>query len=195
MALSLVTAPVIEPVTLTEAKLQCRQDIDDENALIQTLIRAAREHVEAYCHRALTTQTWDWKLDGFPCGALHLPMGNVTTITSITYVDGNGDSQTWSSALYQTDLPVGPKSLRGRIQPAYQQFYPSTRDQMNAVTVRFVAGYGNTQQAIPDGIRHAMLQLIGHWFMNREVVAIGVGIGAVEIPRTVDAQLYPFISW
>lgn len=196
MSLYLVTAPTVEPVTLAEAKLQCRYDLDDEDALILRLTRAAREFAETFCHRAIPTQTWDWKLDAFPCAwPMVLPMAGVTSITSITYVDTAGDTQTWSSALYQTDLPTGPKSPRGRIQPAYSQFYPLTRDQMNAVTVRFVAGYGSTPQSVPDGIRQAILLLVAHWFINREAANLGVGIGAVEVPKTVEANLMQFVAW
>jgi uncharacterized phiE125 gp8 family phage protein len=146
MALSLVTGPSVEPVTLAEAKVHLRQDVADEDALITTLITAARQWTETFTHRALITQTWDLKLDDFPCdnADLELPLAPVASVTSISYVDTTGATQTWSASSYQTDLPTGPQAQRGRIAPAYAQYYPVPRSQLNAVTVRFVAGYGAT---------------------------------------------------
>lgn len=196
MALSLVTAPTVEPLTLTEAKLQCRAplDVPDEDALISDLIRTAREYVETATHRALLTQTWDWKLDAFPADgcAMALPMANVTAVSSITYTATDGTSTAYTT--FATDLPVGPKAARGRILPNYSTYYPLTRDVMNAVTVRFVAGYGSSAATVPNGIKQAMKLLVGHWYYSREAVVVGVGIGSVEVPKTVDALLMQYVA-
>lgn len=192
MGLSLVTAPAAEPVSLAEAKAQCSIDasILDDDALLNGLIRGAREFVETYTGRALLTQTWDWKLDGFPCGAMVIPLAPVASVTSITYTDMNGAGQTWSSALYETDLPTGPQVQRARIQPVYLQIYPVTRVVFNAVVVRFVAGYGATGASVPYGILAAMKLLIAHWYTRREPVNVGSLV--TPIPFTVDSLLWPY---
>jgi uncharacterized phiE125 gp8 family phage protein len=192
MALSLVAAPAIEPLTLLEAKAQCKVDSTDEDALIQTLIVAARGFVESFTHRALITQTWDLKLDAFPnwLAPITLPMPPVQSVTSISYIDMAGATQTWSPSLYETDLPAGPNAGYGRILPAYQQIYPVTRLVMNAVTVRFVAGYGALKD-VPAEIKAAMKLLIGNWWFNRE--AGQIVRGSVEVlPFGVEALLWPF---
>ncbi len=195
MPLSLVTPPTVEPLSTSEAKDHLRIDITDDDVLIDTLIKASRQYVETYTRRALLDQTWDWKFDGFPCGNpwLVFPLGNVSSVTAVTYVDSAGAPQTWSNTLYQTDLPTGPKALKGRIGPAYAQYYPTTRtDTMNAVTIRFVAGYGSAATAVPESIKAAMKLLIGHWYHNREAVVVGVGVGSVPVPQSVDALLWPY---
>jgi uncharacterized phiE125 gp8 family phage protein len=195
MGLTLVTPPAVEPLSLDAAKLHLRQgDIVDEDSLIDTLIRAARQYVETFTRRALITQTWDWQMDAFPCddACLDLPLANTTAVTSITYVDTAGATQTWSSSLYQTDLPSGPKAQRGRIAPAYAQFYPLTRSQLNAVTVRFVAGYGAAGSFVPESILAGIKLLVGHWFVNREAVVVGIGVGTVAVPSSIDALLWPY---
>lgn len=189
MALSLVTAPTIEPLSYDEAKAHCRVDTDEESGLLNALIQTAREYAERYTSRALLPQTWDWKLDAFPCGEFVLPLPPVTSITSISYVDTDGDSQTWSSALYRTDLPSGPTAARARIEPVYGEVYPQTRALSNAVTVRFVCGYAN-EAAVPSSIKAAMLLLIGHWYGNREPVVVGAI--TTSVPLAVDALLWPY---
>lgn len=192
MALSLVTAPAVEPLTLDEAKRHLRVDVDDENELINTLLVAAREWIESYTHRKLITQTWDDKRDAFPCSdeVIELPFPPVSSVTSITYVDTSGTSQTWTSSLYTTDLPSGPQARRARIYPAYGEFYPSTRGQMNAVTVRFVCGYGSSGASVPSALIAAMKLLIGHWYVHRETVAVGTI--AQQVPMGVAALAWPY---
>lgn len=199
MALFLTTGPASEPITTTEAKLHLRVDADDDDDLIDALIQAAREHVETFTGRALMTQTWDLKLASFyDCAAydsdanvIWLPKPPVQSVTSVTYLDSNGDSQTWtaSSTGYLTDLPTDPKGQRARIYPAYAISYPTTRTIQNAVTIRFVSGYASAA-AVPESIKAAMKLLIGTWYEQRAHVATGVN--ATEIPQTVNTLLWPY---
>lgn len=191
MGLTLVTAPATEPITLDEAKKHCRVDVSDEDDLIRSLIVAARQHVESFTHRALVTQTWDYKLDGFPAlgECFEVPLAPVLSVTSITYLDTAGSSQTWSSSNYLTDIQAGNYSQRMRITPAYGISYPSTYGVMNAATVRFVAGYG-AASAVPQAIKAAIKILIGHWYRTREPIVTGTIVASV--PMSVDALLWPY---
>ena len=79
-------------------------------------------------------------------------------MTSIQYVDDAGDTQTLSTSLYQVDT----KSQPGRIIPAYGESWPTVRsDTLNAVTVNFVAGYGDDPEDVPAGLRHAVKLICG----------------------------------
>jgi len=192
MALSLVTAPATEPLTLDEALSHLRVDAGDENDLVGTLIVAAREFCENFTHRAFITQTWDLKASCFPWGGdpIWVPKPPLISVTSITSVDTAGATQTWSSALYTVDALAGPKARMGAIVPNYGEIYPPTRAVVNAVTVRFVAGYG-AASAVPASVKAAMKLLIGNWWMNREAAAI-VRASADVLPLGVDALLWPF---
>ena len=194
MSLVLVVAPTAEPVSTDEARKQVRgvptdTDITSE---LTSWIQAAREIGETYTRRRFIDQTLDWKFDGFPRDGLilRLPVANVTAISSISYVDTNGDTQTWSSANYRTDLPTGPKCERGRIQPAYGVSWPTTRDIINAVTIRLIAGYGATAATVPEAIKVGMKALIGHWDRTRE--AVNVGNIVSEVPMGVTYTWKPF---
>jgi uncharacterized phiE125 gp8 family phage protein len=168
MGLHLVTAPTSEPITTEAAKIHLRVEHNADDELIETLCLAAKHAVETGTGRKCGSQTWDLKLDAFPCGAIVLPYPPVASAT-VSYVDTNGATQTWSSSEYTTDLPTGDDSGPGRIFPAYSYSYPSTRSQRNAVTVRFVCGFATT----PAGMLAAMKLLIGHWYANRESQVVG----------------------
>ena len=192
MALWHQTAPASEPISTSVAKLHLRVDASTDDALIDTLCAAARRVVETITRRKCITQTWDLKLDAFPDGAIWLSCQPVTSVTSITYTDTNGDSQTLSSALYTTDLPPGEESPYARIVPAYQQVWPQTRDVVNAVTVRFVCGFA-TAAAVPAAMMAAMKLLISHWYENRESVVVGT-INS-ELEQGLNTLLWPCKVW
>lgn len=197
-SLSIVTGPVAEPVTLAEAKAHCRVEHSSDDTLISSLIVAAREYVETETRRALCTQTWDltihrawpsywdaecheWRI------GIELPRPPLVSVTSITYVDTAGDSQTLAADQYQV-VKTGGQTLAGLIVPAYSVTWPSIRDVHDAISVRFVAGYGNAA-AVPQRIKQAMLLLIGHLYENREAVITGTI--TAELAKSIDDLLFP----
>lgn len=166
MALRLYTAPATEPLTASEAKAHLRVEHSTDDTLITALIVAARQHAEDFTGRALITQTWELYLDAFPdCDddVLYVPLPRLVSVTSISYVDTDGVTQTWNSTNYLVDA----KSEPARITPAYGVSWPTTRGQVNAVTMRFVAGYGAAVD-VPQTIKQAMLLIIGHLYEHRE---------------------------
>ena len=193
MELDLYTAPSSEPVTLTEAKLQCREVTTDNDTYLTALIVAARDYVERHTGRALMPQTWDVRYDsqwptervqGAEIPRIIVPRPPLTSVTSIKYLDASGVEQTLAADQYRVDT----KRFRGVIDPAYGVTWPTVYPVVGAITVRFVAGYANAA-AVPASIRHAMLLLIGHWFANRETVVIGT----LNTPLTfaVEELLFP----
>lgn len=190
----LVTAPTVEPIDLADAKRQCHlsDDLTDQDAQISAYISAAREWAEVYTGRALLTQTWDLKFDAFP-DVICLPKPPIASVTSVSYIDTNGTTQTLSSSLYTTDLPTGPYAPPGRIVPVYGSTWPSTRDVPNAVTVRVVCGYGSDPALVPDAIKQAIRVKVATMFGARE--GLVVGTIASPIPSADDLLLWPFKVW
>lgn len=182
MNLKLVTAPAAEPVTATEAKTHCRITGTDQDSVITILISAAREMAEAITRRALITQTWDMYLDRFE-RVIDVPLPPLQSVTSVTYTDTAGDSQTAASSLYDVDL------AGNRIILKDDQVWPDTLIHENSVIVRFVAGYGAAGTAIPQPIKQAILMLIGHFYENREVSA---PIQITQVPMAADWLLSPY---
>lgn len=178
MSLVLVTPPTSEPVALADLKLHLRVDSTDEDDLIAGMNAGARDYAETFIQAAIPyPQTWDYTLDAFPSdGVIRLPLGQVTAITSLTYVATDGASTLLSPALYAPNLPTGPKALRGYIIPAYQQHWPSTRNVASGVIVRFVAGYLGTALPLASltqaaGVATATV-IAGHGLTNLQMVTI-----------------------
>lgn len=181
MTITVFTAPVSEPITLAEAKLQCRVDHDDEDELIVMLIAAARQHAETMLHRNIITQTLDAYFDEFSC---EIKLPPLQSVTSITYVDTAGATQTLAADQYLVDAVSQP----ARIAQAYGVTWPATRAQNNAVRVRFVAGYG-LPGAVPQCIKSWMLIRIATLYENRQEIIIGPG-GKIEIEASfIDSLL------
>lgn len=177
--LTVVTPPTTEPLTLEEVQLNMRVTDSADDSMIQSLITAAREYVEVALSRALITQTLRYTLDQFPAGCIYLPRPPLVTVSSITYIDANEDSQ---ALVANTDYRVDAYSEPGRIEPVDQ--WPVTDARIKAVTIQYIAGYG-AASAVPQRVKQAMHLLVAHWYRHREAV----GRAGDEVPMAVNALL------
>lgn len=183
----LKTAPTTEPVTLAEAKAQCRVDITEDDGYLDQLIATARRMCEEWAspRLAMITQTWLYVADEFPASdTIELAVGPLQSVTSIKYTDIDGVTTTLASTNYLVDTYSQP----GRIRLKTDAAWPSvTLQELNGFVIEFVAGYGSTATAVPEHFRHAMKLMIEHWYENREPVA---SAGTMrEIPFAVNALM------
>lgn len=183
MGIRVTTQPALEPITLQEAKDHLRVDDDNEDALISELIKAAREHCENHIQMPLITQSLTYYTDCFD-GVMELKP-NLQSVTSINYIDTDGNSQLLAS----TEYDVSTTDIIGSVYPAIDKTWPSTQSVKNAVEIEFIAGYGLAAD-VPAPIKQAMLLLIGHYYQNREAVTVGVSITVT--PMAVDMLLAPY---
>lgn len=156
--------PTFEPVTLEEAKLHLRVTDVIEDEKIENLVSFARELVEADTGIAIGSSTWTYKLDDWPAGnAIELPIRPIQSVTSITYIDTAGASQTWSSSNYTLDT--------GRVTPAifltYLAEWPTIRVIENAITITVTAGY-SAASAVPEMLKQLVLLAMSREWMDRE---------------------------
>lgn len=174
--------PASEPVSVSEFKTHARIDHSDEDTLITAYLVAARQWSETWLRRSLITQTWVARYDGFPARIV-LPYAPLQSVTSIQYVDASGNTQTASTALYVVDTYRHP----GEVYLAYDQTWPTTRDEQNAVTITYVAGYGDDPDDVPEAIRHAIKLIAGHLYEMREPVVAGQTVA--EVPESFKSLL------
>lgn len=171
-SLKQTVAPTTEPVTLNQARAHLRLTTTTEDGLIEGLIQVAREMAQTYTKRQLITATYTAKYRDFPDseGSIQIPRTPLQSVSSITYIDNQGATQTLSTDVYEvleddTEAYVVLKPLKS---------WPEVQaERKQAVTVTFVAGYGNAGTAVPAAAKSAMLMLIGHLFENRESVNVG----------------------
>jgi uncharacterized phiE125 gp8 family phage protein len=185
MALFRTTAPEAEPVTLAEAKQHLRIDHDGEDALVEALIRAAREEVEASTGLALIDQNWRLTLDRVPITrVVRIALHPIKEILSVTVFGADGEGMTVDPASYQLD---------GDTRPARLLFHerPETARAMNGVEIDFSAGFGEAGPDVPDLLKRAMLALVAHWFEFR--ASFGADDHPVSIPRGFQRLLAPWI--
>jgi len=154
------SGPASEPVTKTEVKAHLRlaDAVTADDAYLDNLIAAARQQVERETGLAFVTETIIEKRHDFPRGEMFMRLFKRTpllTVTSIAYLDGNGDSQTWDSSNYTVDVSRRP----GCVWLAYNTDWPTTRKINDAVTTTYTAGYA-TAGDIPFEHKAAVLLAI-----------------------------------
>lgn len=84
-------------------------------------------------------------------------------MTTVKYYDSDNVEQTLSSGRYTVDITSQPARV-----VIDADGWPEVFDRANAVTVRFVCGYGATADDVPASLRAAMLLHIGDLFENRQ---------------------------
>jgi uncharacterized phiE125 gp8 family phage protein len=168
-AVELLTGPASEPVSVDEAKKAANVVADDDDALIETLIVAARELLERDTHRGFISQTWRLTLHAFPGERrIALPRAPLRAVTEITYTDTAGTEATFAAANYTVDTARGVVWLKADCD------WPSdVGDEPNGVVIKYTVGYGDDAADVPTRIKQAILMLVAHWYKNREAVNVG----------------------
>lgn len=181
MGLKVITPPAAA-ITITDLRLHLRNEgLSADDSLILGYLAAAQEFAQHYTGISIGTQTLELALDAFPVGAIALPQGPATAVTTITHIDTAGALQTTSSALYALD----DYSAQPSVKLTYGSAWPATRATPNAVKVRYVAGAAT----IPKAVISALLLMVGHLYENREEVAPAdlkeIPVGAKALLDTV----------
>ena len=155
-------APAVEPVSLAQAKLQCRVIGTDEDDTLDLYIASARAHAEAYCGVAFAERALVAHCDSFTDLA-RLPFAPVNSVTSIEYVDPAGSIQSLPVSVYELRADIFESAVvlkPGQAWPAIQQ----------GSRVTLTASVG---AAPPDDVLHAMLLFIADSFDRREHAKVG----------------------
>lgn len=183
-SLTVTVPPRSDPVDLNDAKAQLKLDesVTADDDLITRYIRAAVRRAERFTGRSLITQTLEMVLDTFPA-AIDLPRPPIRSISSITYVDGDGATQTLAADQYVLDDNV--------IRPAFNVTWPTPRNQDRAVTVTYVAGYSTAFTVVGDTT--APVTATGHPYSDDDQVRVWTSGGvsnALPTLLSLDTQYH-----
>ena len=208
------TQPVVEPVTLAEAKLHLRIDSTAEDSLLTNLVAAARAWAEDYCDRTFVMTQWTMRLDSFygPVGSpvqfglkadganiegrqgtvpnldIELPrppMMQAGTATAVA-ITYTPSAGAATATLDATEYRVDRQATPGVCRPLYGKTWPSHLVDQNSTTVTWWAGYGSDGTSTPAQAKAAILMLLAHLWRNREMAAEAA---LQEVPFGVRALL------
>jgi hypothetical protein len=157
------------PITINAMKDYLRVDGSDDDELIAAYINTAVEAIKQYTRRAIKTETFVLKADGFVDAngddrllqlgpgvhtgsrpyilgggeTLDLPFPPLQSVTSVVTYDRGNNALTFSASLYGVDLQSG------RIYLNEGETWPSDLRAQDAVEVTYVAGYGSASVPAP----------------------------------------------
>ena len=175
-----------EPVSVSEAKDHMRITHTEEDALISSLITAARSYAEDFTRRSLITRTAEVLLDEFPEDEIWLPYMPVSSVTNIKYIDYEGTETTLDSSDYIVDTYSRPP----RIVCAYGETWPAdTLRPINGVAIRYECG-----GSVPEPIKQGILMHVAHLYEHREAVYTGYTL-ITTMPLGLEALYWPFRVW
>jgi uncharacterized phiE125 gp8 family phage protein len=180
----LTTPPAIEPVSLADAKAHLRIAHADEDALISTLVIAARQHIEGATGLKLLTQAWSIFADRWPEGSsVKLMIAPLAAVTSVKVYGEDDVAAAIDPAHYFLDRASRPPRLAlrsGRVWPLPGRI-------ANGIEIAVSAGFGPAVTDVPAALRQACLKLVAHWYAFR-----GDDEGTRNLPPAITAMLSPY---
>lgn len=195
MGIKVIVAPTAEPVTQLECERHLRRDgaydsppaTQPDADAIAGFLTTAREDAEGYTGLCIAPRTVELALDRFPCHEIELAYGPVQSILSVIYVDADGAEQVIDPVNYVTDNYWAEGSdypTKTWLFPAVDYTWPATKAVINAVKVRYLAGFsipGDSPQTLPmsKSIRAALL----------------VGVDWLDKNRGGGAEVPPGLMW
>jgi uncharacterized phiE125 gp8 family phage protein len=182
----LITAPAVEPVSLAEAKSWLREDNDDEDQLIQTLLVSARLTLEAWTRRFFITQGWRLVCDNWPfqksgTQSITITFAPCRAVTAIRVYNINDTASLIDPTAYRVRIGDQGGCILFETPPK-----PPGRA-LEGVEIDFTVGYGSAPSQIPEPLRQAILLLVAHWREHR-----GDDTALMAFPSTAMALCAPY---
>ncbi|WP_420408894.1 head-tail connector protein [Hoeflea sp.] len=175
--------PLAEPVTLAELKAHMRIDANDEDALLQSLIRVARAHLEAVTGTALMPRGLRLVLDDWPEGpVIDLLRTPVQSIDAIHVYDIDGAPQELSTTGAVLDGTARPARLAvgDKLRPGQP---------INGIEIEFTAGFATANEIPPELVR-AILLHAAHLYEFRG--AVSADMQPAAIPAGYERLIAPW---
>jgi uncharacterized phiE125 gp8 family phage protein len=162
VAPELITQPLAEPVTLSQAKkhLELLASDTSHDEHVANLIQASREQWEHDTQTVCCTQRFRLRLREFYDG-LRLPAKPVSAIVSVRYYDSNNVDTLLPTTIWDFD------AARQTVVLKYNMTIPVWTPRYDAWTITYDAGYSDDGALVPMIAKQAMLLLVGHYFLKR----------------------------
>lgn len=174
------SAPAAAAVSAADLRAHLRLDSTDQDTYLEALISAATRSIELEANVQVITATWTLKLPDWWADRINLPRGPLQSVTSVQYVDDQGATQTLATANYD----VVTAADLGRIHTADGATLPTVDDVPQAVTITYVAGFGDAGTDVPADVLHAIKLLAAHFYAHAEPVTV-MGPAPAPVPDTL----------
>lgn len=181
----LLAGPAQEPVSLVRTKTHLRVEDDAEDGLIESLVSAARIHIETAIGRALAHQTWRVVLNRWPEDrAIRLPVSPLVEIEEIRVIDAHGDVHQIDLLQFLPDSHAVPARI---ICPERMEENAQPRDRLG-IEIDYVAGMAVAPEDLPADLIQALLALVAYWYENRDAASVAAG----SAPAGFDRLIAPY---
>ena len=181
------TLPASEPITLEEAKLYLKVEYNDDDNLINSLIKACREEVEEYTGLILISQTWTVYMNNFPqndnaiwwngirdlpvdfynkSSRIELPKRPVQMVNFIKTYSDSDVATTIPSSDYQVSTYSSPNPYKGVISLRDGKTWPTFTRNQDGIEIEFMCGFGSPGN-VPENIKQSIKQLLAFKYENR----------------------------
>ena len=174
MGLSLVTAPVAEPVSLVEMREYLRITHTDDDDILSSLMKGARRVIENQTASSFMTTTWDmdsvavhdFALDplGIQPTRIYPPRQPVQSITHIKDMRTTQLDTTIDPATYALQFEASEDIAH--IRPVNTGWPTNVSSEPNSCRIRFVAGY-TSASLVPETVKLSIKMVTAHWYENR----------------------------
>ncbi len=175
-------ASTIEIVTVDDLKDHLKISSTAEDDYLQTVRDACADYllgVDGVLNRAEGLASYTSYLREFS-DEMVVPLAPIGAVSSVVYLDTAGSSAAVSTDVYVTNAVGTP----ARVERKTAQTWPtSVADRWDAVQINFTAGSSDAAAA-PADVKHLIKLMAGHFWQNREPVAVGTI--AQKIPATFD---------
>lgn len=158
-----IDGPAVEPITLAAMRAYLRLDPDDtsEDALVQSLVTAARAAIEVETRRVLVPGRFRLMLTAWPAdGVLPVPLSPLRTVEQVGLVDAQGVVEPVDLAPFR----IGPDPWEAPcllIAPGAPLLL------RKAALIEVTSGCGGDGPSVPAPLLHAIRMSVADWFEHR----------------------------
>lgn len=131
----LITPPAAYPLHLDQIRLHLREDLTENDGLIEIYLAKAIEKAFAVTGRQMVAARYQAVFDDLPC-ELHLDVAPLIQVVGVQYLDGNHQWQSVATGDFVVEAGFTP-----RVTHKLGVAWPQQQNQIGSVRLTFDAGY------------------------------------------------------
>lgn len=171
MTSKVITPPIATAVPIDLAKMNCRVDFDAEDPLFMHFLRSIEQDCEKIQGLSYITQTRE--LITAAALSFEISYPPLQSVTSVTVNMADGSDVLLGDDDYSVDETKAVPVMKLNSLPAGA----------STVTVVYVAGFGDTADAVPGNIKDAILLRVSARYADRENGESEVGLNMLYRDR------------